>query len=88
MSAANQTNQTDQTDQTDQDNANIEYYQQCLLLSIDASDDDAVSSFVNRVNELAALEAWYSGAAPSIALVWGRRLRRRPQSRSGAWCRP
>jgi hypothetical protein len=32
-----------------------------------------MSSFVNRVNELAALEAWYSGAASSIALVWGRR---------------
>jgi len=32
-----------------------------------------MSAFVNRVNELAALEGWYSGGPPGIALVWGRR---------------
>lgn len=29
--------------------------------------------FVNRVSELAALERWWSGRSPRIALLWGRR---------------
>ena len=32
-----------------------------------------MSLFVNRINELSALDAWYSRGTSSIALVWGRR---------------
>jgi uncharacterized protein len=32
-----------------------------------------MSEFVNRVNELAALESWYSGSDFGLAIVWGRR---------------
>lgn len=32
-----------------------------------------MSVFVNRVEELAALENWYGGASSSLAIVWGRR---------------
>jgi len=32
-----------------------------------------MSGFVNRTEELAALETWYSSASSSLAIVWGRR---------------
>ncbi len=32
-----------------------------------------MNGFVNRIDELAALESWCSGAASSLAIVWGRR---------------
>jgi len=32
-----------------------------------------MSAFVNRADELAALEAWYAAGASSVAMVWGRR---------------
>ncbi|MDZ4063058.1 MAG: ATP-binding protein, partial [Coriobacteriia bacterium] len=32
-----------------------------------------MNGFVNRVDELAALETWWSGTASSLAIVWGRR---------------
>lgn len=32
-----------------------------------------MSTFVNRTAELAALDDWYTGQAPSLAMIWGRR---------------
>jgi AAA+ ATPase superfamily predicted ATPase len=39
----------------------------------DASYHLAMNEFVNRADELAALESWFSGTASSLAIVWGRR---------------
>src|SRR5450756_2357781 len=33
----------------------------------------AMNGFVNRLEELAAIEAWWSGDAARLAIVWGRR---------------